>query len=72
MRTETPSIRWMARWQAAYVAAGGWAGPATLRAMAAKVATLYRAGATAKVVGIVMAEDFRLRSRLNTAEELAS
>lgn len=70
MRTETPSPRWLKQFDAAFIAAGGHNGPATINAVrTAHAILLYRKGATAAAAGAAAAESYKLRSRLGMAEE---
>ena len=65
MRTETPSTRWIRRWIAAHEVAGGWSGPATIRALLPFAEQLYRAGATPSATGLATARDFALNSQIS-------
>ncbi len=60
-RTAEPSARWYRNAQRAFIAAGGWSGPATLRAIRPELTQQYRFGATAASAGIAVAEFYRLR-----------
>lgn len=60
MRTPEPTARWWKRWQLAYIACGGHAGPATLKAIRPRASALYRLGGSAPVVGNVCAREYRL------------
>lgn len=60
MRSITPSQRWLCKWAIAHRAAGGWDGPATLRALEPFAVRLYCAGATPAAAGLATARDYAL------------
>lgn len=72
MRNETPSRRWIKKFDAAFVAAGGHNGPAAISTVrTAHAIPLYRAGATPRAAGLAAAEAYRTHARLSQAEEAA-
>lgn len=72
MRRDYPSRGWRRRFQAEFVAAGGHNGPATLNAALLVAEIAYRLGATPAAAAYYAAREYSLRSRLQTAEELAA
>ena len=71
MKTETPSRRWLKRWQRAHAEAHGWAGSATITALRPMAIALYAAGATPAAAGLATADHYRERAAYNLEHELA-
>lgn len=55
----------------AIIAAGGWAGPATIRALTPRMIELHALGLTTRAAGNVLAREYHLHSALGNALELA-
>lgn len=70
MRQTEPSRRWYLRWAREHIAAGGWAGPATIRAVWPLAVEIYRRGGTAAAAGYATADHYRLHSSREGWREL--
>jgi hypothetical protein len=73
MRNQHPSRQWLRCFEAEFVNAGGWGGPATLRVVTEKHAhRFYLMGATPKVAGTAAADIYGLHRELDRRIEEAA